>query len=255
MDLTGLLLRQGVNTMKIHAIHQNRFPPRKWDAFVFYLSGACTYEYEGLRFTAHPGDLVYLPKGKAYTVHSIPPASSCLLVNFEADYEGMRAPLCRHPENTGKIQDLMEALIRADRKPEKNRQAWMLSLLYQLIALLEAPAAYLPESTKDKLKNAMELMEKEYCRPDLRCAHLAKACRMSDKYFQQLFKAVYSMTPSDFLARKRLHKARQMLVETDAPIGEIAQHCGFSSLYYFSRAFKSAQGQSPSEYRKSASIT
>ena len=98
-------------------------------------------------------------------------------------------------------------------------------------------------------------MEKEYGNPDLRCAQLALACRISDKYFQQLFKSAYGMTPIDFLTRKRLQKARQLLVETDAPIGDIAQRCGFSSLYYFSRVFKASQGQSPSEYRKSASIT
>lgn len=255
MDLTGLTLRRGVNALKIHTIQKNQFPPRKWDAFVFYLSGECTYIYEGLQFRARAGDLVYLPSGKPYAAHFITPAASCLLVNFEADFPGERTPLCRKMENPGQIQDLFEALIRFDRKQDRSRQAWMLSALYQLIALAEAPSAYLPGSKKEKLKSAMALLDREYCHASLRCTDLAAACQMSDKYFQQLFKSVYGMPPRDYITLKRLQRAKQLLAETDASIGAIAQNCGFSSLYYFSRVFKSICAQTPSEYRKSAGIT
>jgi len=255
MDLTRLTLHRAINALKIHTIHQNHFPPRKSDAFVFYLSGECTYAYEGLKFRARAGDFVYLPKGQPYTAHFIASSASCLLVNFDADYEGMRAPLCRRPENPGQVQGLFDAIIRLDQKQERNCQPWMLASLYQIIALMEAPPPYLPGSKKEKLKRAVEQIEKEYCHPALRCAQLAQSCQMSEKYFQQLFKSVYGVAPCEYIAQKRLQKARRLLVESDAPIGSIAQSCGYSSLYYFSRVFKSAVGESPSEYRKNASIT
>lgn len=255
MDLTGLTLHRVLGALRIHSIHRNHFPPRSSDAFVFYLSGECTYAYEGLSFRARAGDFVYLPKGRPYTAHFIAPVTSCLLVNFEAASKEERAPLCRRPENPGQIQALFEAIVRQDLRQERNSQPWMLSSLYQLIALMEAPLSYLPGSQKEKLKKALAQIDQEYCCPDLRCAHLAQSCRMSEKYFQQLFKSAYGIAPSQYIAQKRLQKARRMLVESDEAISTIAQSCGYGSLYYFSRVFKAAVGESPSEYRKNASIT
>lgn len=54
----------------------------------------------------------------------------------------------------------------------------------------------------------------------------------------------------DEVASARLHAARRMLVETDAPLTNIAMDAGFGSPQHFSALFKKREGVTPSEYRR-----
>ena len=60
------------------------------------------------------------------------------------------------------------------------------------------------------------------------------------------------MTPRQYILDLRLRLARQLLSETRESIGAIAEQCGFSSVYHFSRAFHQSTGRTPSEYRREA---
>jgi AraC-like DNA-binding protein len=45
-----------------------------------------------------------------------------------------------------------------------------------------------------------------------------------------------------------------MLQQADAPrVGEVAEACGFSSVFAFSRAFRAAQGVSPRAFQRAES--
>ena len=46
-----------------------------------------------------------------------------------------------------------------------------------------------------------------------------------------------------------MYEARRLLLETDMPAREIAEHLGFSSAAYFTRAFAQATGRTPSDFR------
>ena len=66
----------------------------------------------------------------------------------------------------------------------------------------------------------------------------------------QKFKEKYGISPSEYVAELRISKAKELLLNEDINISEIAQECGFSSLYSFSRAFKENVGISPIKFRK-----
>jgi AraC-like DNA-binding protein len=46
-----------------------------------------------------------------------------------------------------------------------------------------------------------------------------------------------------------MYEARRLLLDTDMPAREIAEHLGFSSAAYFTRAFTQATGRTPSDFR------
>ncbi|WP_421752572.1 helix-turn-helix domain-containing protein [Croceimicrobium sp.] len=77
----------------------------------------------------------------------------------------------------------------------------------------------------------------------------AKACMSRAKFFAK-FKEMYGETPARFLQRLRLEKARQLLLNTEASISEVAMSCGFENLSHFTTAFKKETGQTPGQYRK-----
>ncbi len=72
----------------------------------------------------------------------------------------------------------------------------------------------------------------------------------SQSRFISLFRRYFSKSPMDFLIDYRIVQAKSMIESNMMTMTEIADACGFSSLYYFSRVFKSRCGISPSEYKK-----
>jgi AraC family transcriptional regulator len=82
-------------------------------------------------------------------------------------------------------------------------------------------------------------------------ADIAAVACMSPAHFARSFKARTGQSPHQFVSRKRLELAEQMLLDPYRPMSEIALSAGFSSQSNFSRAFRNVTGISPGEYRAS----
>ena len=65
------------------------------------------------------------------------------------------------------------------------------------------------------------------------------------------FKAVFGITPFQFLKTERLKLAKELVQNTNLPLKNIADTCGFSSYPHFSYAFKAEFTISPQQLRKS----
>ena len=59
----------------------------------------------------------------------------------------------------------------------------------------------------------------------------------------------------EFLREARIRKAMQMLDNPSVNVSEVAYTCGFSDPKYFSKCFKAATGQTPTEYKKTQSVS
>ena len=79
----------------------------------------------------------------------------------------------------------------------------------------------------------------------------ALAGRLGYSYsrFRTVFKDQTGMSPRQYQIEIRVNRARDLLTQSDEPIGEIADRLGFYSIYYFSRFFKQKTGMTPSAYR------
>ncbi|MBQ8892857.1 MAG: helix-turn-helix transcriptional regulator [Clostridia bacterium] len=79
---------------------------------------------------------------------------------------------------------------------------------------------------------------------------LADRLHLSYTGFLWKFRRAMQCTPSEYLIRIRMQYAKQLLLEGEYRINEIAALCGYSSAYYFSNAFHKYCGISPGTYRK-----
>ena len=59
------------------------------------------------------------------------------------------------------------------------------------------------------------------------------------------------LTPGKLIAKLQMQEAVELLENTDNPIGDIAEKCGFSDVFTFSKKFRKVTGRSPREYRMS----
>jgi AraC-like DNA-binding protein len=78
---------------------------------------------------------------------------------------------------------------------------------------------------------------------------VARAACVSPYHFHRLFREVFGKTPSQYLQRKRLERARELLRSTDRGVTEISMDVGFESSTSFSALFRKTFGYSPREYR------
>ena len=80
-------------------------------------------------------------------------------------------------------------------------------------------------------------------------ADIARAAAVSPSYLTKLFRQQMDTSPHDFLMRHRITQAKQLLLETDLPIGTIAKQVGFSSESNFSYRFSKMCSTTPRAYR------
>lgn len=79
---------------------------------------------------------------------------------------------------------------------------------------------------------------------------MAKALNVSTFYFCKMFKKATGLTFTDYVARTRIEKAKNLLLNPNVRISEAAYDSGFTSITHFNRVFKRVVGQSPTEYRE-----
>lgn len=84
---------------------------------------------------------------------------------------------------------------------------------------------------------------------DLSLGDVAKAVNMSTFYFCKMFKKATGLNFTDYVSRVRIEKAKNLLLNPNLRISEIAYEVGFQSLTHFNRVFKRIMGQSPTEFR------
>ena len=81
-------------------------------------------------------------------------------------------------------------------------------------------------------------------------SELAKELQVSRIYLYKAFVKNYGKSPAQFVMDMRVRNAKVLLTMTDKSMTEIAGSCGFEKSGYFAKIFKSWEGMSPSEYRK-----
>jgi len=81
---------------------------------------------------------------------------------------------------------------------------------------------------------------------------LARLCGCSQRHFNRLFHEHFKTSPRTRQTELRLHKARQLLVGTDARISQVCFESGYRNVGLFNNLFKKRFGMTPSECRRRA---
>jgi len=111
-----------------------------------------------------------------------------------------------------------------------------------------APISRAPDDVLVHLRRARDLADREYAQP-LDLDRLAGAAGLSKYHFLRLFRATYGVTPAEYVSRRRIERAQDLLRSTNLTVTEVCHAVGFSSLGSFSSRFRSVVGESPSEFQ------
>ena len=90
---------------------------------------------------------------------------------------------------------------------------------------------------------------------DVSLHEVAEAVNTSTYYFCKLFKKATGLTFTGYLSRVRIEKTKNLLLNPNLRVSEIAYDVGFQTLTHFNRMFRKLTGQSPSAYREALTAT
>ncbi|MCK9858387.1 response regulator [Paenibacillus sp. ATY16] len=144
---------------------------------------------------------------------------------------------------------LVEAVELAFRKEEElNRIERMERLVdTKLLETSEQETQY-----SAPVKEAIQYLDERMHEP-VTMRDIADHLHMNASYFSVLFKEQTGLTFSDYLTRRRVQRAKELLTNTRLSINEIAEKAGYQTAKYFVKVFRSHEGVSPGQYRKNVS--
>lgn len=114
-------------------------------------------------------------------------------------------------------------------------------------------ASYLAQLRKNVSGGILQEIEKEisaHYMENLTLRDLGKKYFINSSYLGQMFQKNYNQSFKDYLTKYRIECAKQMLLQTDMRIADIAEKVGYKDTDYFLKKFIEANGCTPSKYRK-----
>ncbi len=134
---------------------------------------------------------------------------------------------------------LLEGLLQAHRN------------VFREMEQVPAIRAATREELYTRLHIARDFMEANLNLP-LTIPEIAQQACLSTHHFLRVFKQVFQETPHQYLTRRRMERARQMLLLSDTSVTQICFALGFESLGSFSWLFRARTGLSPEQFRHQA---
>src|SRR6185312_17337988 len=83
---------------------------------------------------------------------------------------------------------------------------------------------------------------------------LAGLVAFSKSHFSRAFKRSLGLSPMAYVARRRVERAKILMVSTDAQLTEIALACGFADQSHLNRSFRRVVGLSPGVWRRTTAV-
>ncbi|HOX04776.1 MAG TPA: AraC family transcriptional regulator [Planctomycetota bacterium] len=147
------------------------------------------------------------------------------------------------------LRELDPAAARGELSALVRRQALGFRMLELLLAHATVPSIAPPDPELARLLPALRHVEANLARP-LYTAELARQAYLSPSRFHSVFKRALGCSPLAHVRNARLRLAQHLLLATDLPVGEIGARAGFTSPYYFSRAFRKHLRTTPTAFRQ-----
>ena len=107
-----------------------------------------------------------------------------------------------------------------------------------------------PRLTRWQQRRVLEHIETRLATP-LRNRELAALVDFSEFHFNVAFRNSLGTSPHEFLIRRRIERAQQLMLSTDMPLCDIAAECGLADQAHLSRLFRKFVGETPAAWRKS----
>lgn len=137
---------------------------------------------------------------------------------------------------------------------EEIERSYLHILFMKLSRLIKTHGYYSPLIFSDRNAKLSHLRTRMYNMPQTvpDIDGMALELGMSRSGFQHLYKRYFGVSVIMDVINGRVEYAKRLLTITGLPLADVAEQCGYGSVYHFMKQFKSVCGKTPTEYRNNA---
>lgn len=211
--------------------------------FIYIVKGSlsCRFFRDGAdSILLSKGDLMFIPKGCAYTVTYLEDETEIKIIQF--DLTDGTLPLYLQTPGLHRLPNA-EALVESFFSPRYEHPFYCLSCFYTLLWQLDESHTRL-SGKYIRLSPALSHMHTHF-RENHPIHSYAAMCGLSEPAFRRLFKEYMGQAPVDHRNALRLNDARIKLQSGEYNVSEAAISSGFSNLSFFIRLYKKKYGYTP----------
>ncbi len=208
------------------------------------LEGSAMHDLEYKKFVLSRNQIYFFNQKDNYKVDVYEPGDS-FSIHFTTEEEIDTESFCISVSNP---EELISILKKAKSANETGDSLMTMSLLYRFCAELERirQKTYFP---KDKrMISAKNYMDTHF--KDKNCLNEAiSQSGITSRRFCDLFKKSFDVTPNRYITLRKVEHAKTLLETGVVSVAGVAEQCGFSDIYYFSKIFKKETGILPSKWK------
>ena len=185
-----------------------------------------------------------------------------LIAEYGRDMPGHHAPVLRSeavPRKDMILDSLGRALLEANRVGGAFGQTYADCISMAIVARLLGSANGVGTSERSResgklapwrLKRAIDYVEARLDEP-MSLAEVASSAGLTRMHFAAQFRAATGLRPHEYLLRRRIERAQEILVGTGMSLVDVALSVGFQTQSHFTSVFKRYAGQPPRAWRES----
>ena len=103
--------------------------------------------------------------------------------------------------------------------------------------------------TSSAVLKALDYINANYNSP-ITMESLCNEAGVSEQHLCRLFRSALGSRPMEYVAKRRIQTAKELLNSSDYSVDEISEKVGFCSGSYFCKLFKRYEGMTPTEFRR-----
>ena len=209
------------------------------------LQGSALHKFADKKFVLSRNCMYFFNSREDYEVE-VYEACEAFSVHFTTYEDIETESFCVPIENSNEFVALLQ---KADllSKTATGDDLALMSTLYKLCGIISnvRQKTYFPRD--GRIFAAKDYIDINYRDEDcLNCA--ISQSGLSSRRFNDLFKQNFDTTPNRYLILKRIEHAKSLLETQSMRVADVAEYCGFSDVYYFSKVFKKETGIVPSHW-------
>jgi len=220
---------------------------------------------DGIIYRVRPGQgfLIFPYQSHYFTRLENPERISWLFTTFEYAMPDKLEPLRNMPlvfdaQDLQRLCQTTTAFLQAHQAASGTTHDIPLELALLLSGLLQRHQRIrtqnrgqpLPDGPQALFLNPLFMHIDQHLSKQIPLKNLAQCVHLSPSRLRARFKHILGIGIGEFVRNTRIHRACGLLNNTDLTVTQIADKCGFASVYAFSRTFRHVVGKPPTVFRQ-----